>query len=190
MSGGRRPARKRASSDPTPMKETNEGRAGAKEDTDQDHTFPAQYGQACPPNKAGELTGVRQVANFVRVDVISEVGAVCGSAARTDLCGGGQRWLSLPRHGIADSGHGNLAIAAPGWYILNDAPDPAPPPPFAPPDTAPAQHRQPQLPANEETHRACSPHVGRASARAELQLRHQDRCQRPSRPSYPEPHLP
>ena len=39
----------------------------------------------------GSLTpnsGVRQVANSFRVDVISEVGAVCGSAARTDLCGG------------------------------------------------------------------------------------------------------
>ena len=35
-----------------------------------------------------ELTGVRQVAYSLRVDVISEVGAVCGSAARTDLCGG------------------------------------------------------------------------------------------------------
>ena len=31
---------------------------------------------------------MRQVANSFRVDVISEVGAVCGSAARTDLCGG------------------------------------------------------------------------------------------------------
>ena len=61
-----------------------EGRTPTKEDTGQDHTFPAQYGQGV----SQELTGVRQVAYSLRVDVISEVGAVCGSAARTDLCGG------------------------------------------------------------------------------------------------------
>ena len=86
-----------------PMKETNnvtektagvaefvEGRTPTNEDTGQDHTFPAQYGQGV----SQELTGGRQVAYSLRVDVISEGGAVCGSAARTDLCEGGQRWLS------------------------------------------------------------------------------------------------
>ena len=80
-----------------PMKETNnvtekqagaaefvEGRTSTKENTGQDRTFPAQYGQGV----SQELTGVRQIANSFRVDVISEVGAVCGSAARTDLRGG------------------------------------------------------------------------------------------------------
>ena len=69
-----------------PMKQTNnatefvEGRTPTKEDAGQDRTFPAQYGQGV----SRELTGVRQIANSFRVDVISEVGAVCGSAARTD----------------------------------------------------------------------------------------------------------
>ena len=40
----------------------------------------AQYGQGV----CQELTGVRQVAYSLCIDDISEVGAVCGSAARTD----------------------------------------------------------------------------------------------------------
>ena len=38
--------------------ESVEGRTPTKEDTGQDHTFPAQYGQGV----SQELTGVRQIA--------------------------------------------------------------------------------------------------------------------------------
>ena len=37
-----------------------EGRTPTKEDTGQDHTFPARYGQGVSPIWLGELTGVRQ----------------------------------------------------------------------------------------------------------------------------------
>ena len=68
LSGGRWPARKRATSDPTPMKGSNkegqptaeslEGRPGTKENPQQPHMRPTQGG----PRMSQGLEGVRQAA--------------------------------------------------------------------------------------------------------------------------------
>src|SRR5450759_3452851 len=68
-----------------------EGRAPTKENVQQARAVPAQYGASTSQG----LKGVRKAASFAAIS--SKVGAVCGSSARTDLCGGDQRWSSLPR---------------------------------------------------------------------------------------------
>ena len=70
--------------------EVLEGRAGAQENRDESYTDPTQSGDIrvtgihpCAPTRAG-----RGNLSEIRRRQISKVGAVCGSAARTDLCGG------------------------------------------------------------------------------------------------------
>jgi hypothetical protein len=89
LSGGRWPARKRATSDPTPMKGSNkegqptaeslEGRPGTKENVRQLNMRPTQSGERV----SQRLPGVRRVRRY-----LSKVRAVCGKSARTDPCGG------------------------------------------------------------------------------------------------------
>src|SRR5450759_1655556 len=59
-----------------------EGRAPTKENVQQARAVPAQYGASTSQG----LKGVRKAASFAAIS--SKVGAVCGSSARTDLCGG------------------------------------------------------------------------------------------------------
>ena len=61
--------------------EVVEGRVRTKEHTSQNHTPPAQYGNWRVPGFGGR-------APCFILTPSSEVGAVCGNAARTDLCGG------------------------------------------------------------------------------------------------------
>ena len=80
------------------MKEPNEGRpgqpeAGAKENRGESRTDPTQSGNfrvtrihpCAPTSGEGQLLG-QPLRNSPTPP--SKVGAVCGSAARTDLCGG------------------------------------------------------------------------------------------------------
>ena len=61
--------------------EVVEGRALTEENTSQIRTPPAQYGVRRVPGFGGCAPRFHEAPS-------SEVGAVCGSAARTDLCGG------------------------------------------------------------------------------------------------------
>jgi len=61
--------------------EVVEGRVRTKENTSQSHTSPAQYGKWRVP-EFGEC------APCFILTPSSEVRAVCGNSARTDLCGG------------------------------------------------------------------------------------------------------
>src|SRR5271157_2128498 len=90
LSGGRWPARKCATSDPTPMNRPNkesrlsaeggEGSPRIKENASPTHTSPTQSGEHVTQG----LAGVRQAA----LTLASKIRAVCGKSARTDLCGG------------------------------------------------------------------------------------------------------
>jgi hypothetical protein len=92
LSGGRRLARKRASSDPTPMNHSNkggkpsaefkEGRARAVENIVQSHMLPTQSGN-CMSQGIG---GVRQAVLPLLIHGKSRM----RKRARTDLCGGDQ----------------------------------------------------------------------------------------------------
>jgi len=68
--------------------EVVEGRARTKENTGQSHTPPAQYGKRRVPGFGGS-------APCFPLTPSSEVGAVCGNPARTDLCGG-RAAMSVP----------------------------------------------------------------------------------------------
>src|SRR5271170_4913054 len=93
LCGGRWPARKRATSDPTPEKSPNKGEQAPAEGMEGRRPTKENIGQATPPrtqsrtSELSDLRGVREVANVLQRQV-SEVGAVCSNSARTDLCGG------------------------------------------------------------------------------------------------------
>src|SRR4030081_1400402 len=72
-----------------------ERRAGANGNADQHNTCRAQYRVSV----SQALERIRQVRRHSL-----EVGAVCGKAARTVLCGGAQQWASLPRSRSLSSG--------------------------------------------------------------------------------------
>jgi hypothetical protein len=63
--------------------ELAEGRVRTKQNASGEHTSPTQSGYGVPQR----LAGVRRVAVWFGA-TSCEVGAVCGSSARTDLCGG------------------------------------------------------------------------------------------------------
>src|SRR5208283_309766 len=68
--------------------EVVEGRVRTKENTSQSHTSPAQYGK-------GRVPGFGECAPCFILTPTSEVRAVCGNPARTDLCGG-RSAMSVP----------------------------------------------------------------------------------------------
>src|SRR5271157_1095037 len=114
LSGGRWPARKCATSDPTPMNRPNkesqlsaeggEGSPRIKENASPTHTSPTQSGEHVTQG----LAGVRQAA----LTLASKIRAVCGKSARADLCGG---------HRATD-----VPTATPEGYLSPDT-DPVPP---------------------------------------------------------------
>ncbi len=95
LSGGRWPARKRATSDPTPTKCPNDSGKPPAEGMEGRRPTKENIGQATAPrtqsrtSASSDLLDVREATLRRQV---SEVGAVCSNAARTDLCGG--RWVN------------------------------------------------------------------------------------------------
>jgi hypothetical protein len=98
--------------------EPGERRARAKENIVRPNTHPTQC------RDGWSVPRIERCASSSTPRQSSEVGAVCGNAARTVLCGGGdQRWSSLPRPltGLRDSHHSlwllNLYNALKQWHF-------------------------------------------------------------------------
>ena len=93
LSGGRWPARKRATSDPTPTKQPNEGQGGPKEGCGGKAVDQGERGSAqpVPDAESGERAkraGTRAGSGMNASTPESEVGTVCVSSASTGLYGG------------------------------------------------------------------------------------------------------
>ena len=105
LGGGRRPARKRASSDPTPVNQPNnegkpsaevgEGRAQLEENIVRAHMFLTLSREMHVPAFGGVREVDRSLGSLSRHPSFRR--AVCVDAHVRICAGGDQRWSSLPR---------------------------------------------------------------------------------------------